>query len=430
VKSRILAGMFACVVGAAGAQPALSAPTFKVLFNFSGSTNGANPYGSMIQDRAGAFYGTTGSGGAHGNGTVYKLTPPAAGKTNWTETVLYSFKGGNDGQNPDGALLMDSSGALYGTTQWGGIGGYNGTVFKLSPVAGTALWRETVIYRFRDKDGTDPVSTLTLGRSGVLYGTACGCGIGTQSKGSVFQLTPPAAGAKAWTYSIIHAFTGGADGGTPYPGVVRDASGALYGATGGGGAQNAGTVYRLTPPKAGKTGWTETVLHSFTGKGDGAYPHGGLTRDAATGALYGTTQAGGAQPFGNGFGVVYKLAPPAVGSTAWGFTPLYRFKGNTDGAQPASGVILDASGTIYGTTALGGDLTGDCQLNGGCGVTYKLTPPAAGKTAWTETILHIFTNGKDGNGPWGGIWESKGTLYGTTELGGAHASGVIYSITP
>jgi uncharacterized repeat protein (TIGR03803 family) len=419
--------MFACVVGAAGAQPALSAPAFKVLSNFSGS-NGANPYGSMIQDRAGAFYGTTGSGGAYGNGTVYKLTPPAAGNTNWTETVLYSFKGGNDGQNPDGALLMDSSGALYGTTQWGGVGGYNGTVFKLSPVAGTALWRETVIYRFRDKDGTDPVSSLVLGRSGVLYGTACGCGIGTESKGSVFQLTPPAAGSTAWTYSIIHAFTGGADGGTPYPGVVRDASGALYGATGGGGGHNAGTVYRLTPPKAGKTGWTETVLHSFTGKGDGAYPHGGLTRDAATGALYGTTQAGGAQPFGNGFGVVYKLAP-AAGSTAWAFTPLYRFKGNTDGAQPASGVIIDAAGAIYGTTALGGDLT-NCKLNGGCGITYKLTPPAAGKTAWTETILHVFTDGKDGNGPWGGVLETGGTLYGTTELGGAHASGVIYSIKP
>jgi uncharacterized repeat protein (TIGR03803 family) len=431
MKFGITAGLLATGLGFA--QPAFSAPSLKVLFSFSGTRNGANPFGGLIQDSTGAFYGTTGSGGANGNGTVYKLTPPAAGEKHWTETVLYHFKGGDDGQNPDGALVMDSSGALYGTTQWGGVGGFNGTVFKLTPVAGKTAWKETVLYRFGDNDGTDPVSSLVLDPSGTLFGTACGCGIGTESKGTVFSLTPPAAGAKSWTYTVIHAFTGGNDGGLPYAGLVEDASGALYGATGGGGRKNAGTVYRLTPPKAGKTVWTETVLHSFSGGHDGAYPHGGVTLDPVSGALYGTTQGGGVAVAGNGFGVVYKVAPPASGTGAWAFSTLFAFTGKTDGAQPASGVILDTSGTIYGTTALGGNVVNCAAMPGdtpGCGVVYQLMPPAAGQTKWAETVLYAFSGGKDGNGPWSGLLGSQGTLYGTTELGGAHFAGEVYSISP
>ena len=436
MKNLTAAGLFAVSVCVASAQCALAAspasgsPKLKVLFSFSGTHNGANPFGGVIQDKSGALYGTTGAGGTAGaNGTVYKLSPPLAGETKWTETVLYRFKGGDDGQNPDAALVMDPSGALFGTTQWGGVGGYNGTVFKLTPVDGKTLWHEAVIYRFGDADGTDPVSSLALDPSGALYGTACGCGIGTYSKGTVFQLTPPAKGSKSWTYSIIHAFTGGNDGGTPYPGVVRDASGALYGATGGGGTKNTGTVYRLTPPKAGETVWREKVLHSFTGYGDGAYPHGGVTIDPATGTLYGTTQAGGTQPFGNGSGVVYSLTPPAPGGKEWAFTTLYGFNGKTDGGQPALGVVLGASGTIFGTTALGGDLA-NCPANPGCGVVYQLVPPQGGSSTWTQSVVHAFSGGKDGNTPWSGLLNVAGTLYGTTTQGGAHNAGEVYRLNP
>ena len=418
------------------AQPAWSAPNFKVVFGFAGAKNGANPFAALINDSAGTFYGTTGSGGKTYNGVVYKLTPPAAGLKKWQQTVIYRFKGGNDGANADGPLVMDAHGALYGTTQWGGTGGFNGTIFRLTPVAGKTEWHETVLYRFGDNDGTDPVSGLVIDENGNLFGTACGCGLGASSRGTVFELSPPKSGKtktdQTWTYTILHAFSGGKDGGFPYAGLVRDPSGALYGTTGGGGARNAGTVYRMTPPAQGQTDWTETVLYSFRGTKDGAYPHGGVMRDAATGDLYGTTQAGGAGDFGNGFGVVYKLSPPS-GSGAWTMQTLYRFTGLQDGAQPAATVVEDASGTLYGSTPLGGDITDCAVMPGevpGCGVVYQLTPPAGGQKAWTETVLHAFTGGNDGNGAWGGLLEAGGTLYGTTELAGPHFAGTVFTITP
>ncbi len=209
------------------------------------------------------------------------------------ETVLYSFSGGADGGHPEAGLVMDGNGALYGTTRGAG-GGTDGTVFMLAPPGpGRTGWSKTTLHRFTGgDDGGDPEANLIMDASGALYGTTEHDG-GANS-GTVFMLTPPVSGETRWTETVLHALRGGADGAKPSAGLIMDASGALYGTTsqgGGGGCfgqpANCGTVFMLTPPVAGETRWTETVLHSFTGGADGAYPHAGLVMDTS-GALYGT----------------------------------------------------------------------------------------------------------------------------------------------
>ncbi len=300
---------------------ALAAPAETVLYSLTSGSDGANALAGLISDNQGALYDTTEIGGTGNVGTVLKLTPSAKGKTAWTETVLYSFKGGSDGATPIARLIADS-GALYGTTAGGGSGN-NGTVFKL---------------------------------------------------------TPPTKGQTAWTETVLYSFKGGSDGATPIARLIAD-SGALYGTTAGGGSGNNGTVFKLTPPTKGQTAWTESVLYSFKGGGDGATPIGGLIADS--GALYGTTAGGGS---GNN-GTVFKLTPPAKGQTAWTESLLYSFKGGSDGATPIAGLIADNSGALYGTTQQGG--------SGANGAVFMLTPPVKGQTAWTGAMLHSFTGGND-----------------------------------
>jgi uncharacterized repeat protein (TIGR03803 family) len=255
---------------------------------------------------------------------VFKLTPPAAGQTQWTETILYRFTGaGGDGDGPEAGLIFDSKGALYGTTSAGGGPSNCGTVFKLKPpAAGLTQWTEEVLYSFAGAgDGCRPLyGRLIFDSEGALYGTTQGTTnvIGAAS-GTVFKLAPPAAG-HMWTETVLYSFKGGSDGSQPWAGVIFDSKGALYGTTeaGGEGAScgtaGCGTVFKLKPPAAGLTLWTEKVLYRFQGTagGDGQAPHGGLVFDNA-GALYGTTSAGGNIQLGT----VFKLKPPAAGLTQW-----------------------------------------------------------------------------------------------------------------
>ena len=251
--------------------------TETVLYNFgNGTGDGQKPLGNLILDSAGNLYGTTSEGGAFGNGTVFQLSP------NGTETVLYNFGNGGDGQNPDAGLIFDTSNNLYGTTAIGGAFG-NGTVFELSP-NGVGGWTETVLYSFGSGgDGQNPEAGLVLDTSGNLYGTTVNGG--AFGGGTVFQLSPTHGCCRE---NLVHSFGNGADGRNPYAGVIFDSSGNLYGTTANGGGNSGGTAFELSPSGGG--GWTEAFSYSFGSGTDGANPFSALVFDSS-GNLYGTTHA-------------------------------------------------------------------------------------------------------------------------------------------
>jgi len=299
-----------------------------IIHSFNGNPDGAYTYTSLV--RADNFYGTTNAGGAYGFGTVFKLS--FAG----VETVLHNFSGGADGAYPYAGLIRDSAGNLYGTTEYGGSSNV-GTVFKLDSTG-----KETVLYSFSGgSDGKYPAGGLVRDAEGNLYGTT-GNG-GTNGNGVVFKVDP--AGAE----TVLHRFTGVPDGQYPFSTLIRDANGYLYGTTTFGGASGQGAVFKVSPD--GK----EKVLYSFSGGADGRYPGTGALAYAG-GTFYGVANNGGAY----GLGVVYKL--DSTGKE----TVLYSFTGGTDGGQPASGVVRDSAGNLYGTTSNYG---GTCM----CGTVFELT---------------------------------------------------------
>jgi uncharacterized repeat protein (TIGR03803 family) len=252
--------------------------TFSLLYSFTGGADGKYPNDGLVADEQGDLYGTTGLGGANGQGVVFKITPAG------TEEVLYSFTGGSDGGQPWGRLLRDAQGNLYGTTYAdGGLQLSFGVVFKLTP-AGT----ETVLHSFTGhSDGGHPNGDLTADSQGNLYGTTPAINKGPH--GTVFKVTPQG------SLTVLHTFSG-PDGFDPRSGLLMDASGNLFGTTFSGGTSGDGVVYELTPHGV------ESVLHSFSGS-DGSFPVGGLVFDQ-NGNLYGTTAYGGT--FNDG--VVFKLA--------------------------------------------------------------------------------------------------------------------------
>jgi uncharacterized repeat protein (TIGR03803 family) len=217
-----------------------------------------------------------------------------------------------------------------------------------------------------------------------------------------------------WTEKVLHHFEfGTGDGFAPLGSLVFDASGNLYGTTHGGGAHNSGTVFELSPTADGH--WKETLLHSFGGDKDGEAPFAGLIFDAA-GDLYGTTAGGGAYEGGS----VFELMPLAGGG--WTEKVLHNFGNNDqDGNQPESSLIFDARGNLYGTTISGGPF--------GTGTVFELTPDADG--SWTETFPHRFGGGKDGEEPAAAlIFDSAGNLYSTTVSGGDFGLGTVFELTP
>lgn len=393
------------------AAPSAFAVQFTTLAKFNG-VDGSFPYAGLVRDSAGNLYGTTFEGGTGGMGTVYKLAPPAAGQTAWTQTVLADFNGAN-GSFPKVSLIIDPAGNLYGTTSLGGAGSF-GTVFRVKPpAAGKTAWTLTTLANFNGTNGTGaaPYAGLIRDSAGNLYGTTAGGGTG--SDGIVFKLAPPAAGKTAWTLTTLVNFNG-TNGSVPVAGLVSDSAGNLYGTTSEGGTSGDGTVFRLKPPAAGTTAWTRTTLLNFNGT-NGSTPFARLIFDSA-GNLYGTTTAGGT----GGDGTVFRLAPPAAGKTAWTLTTLVNFKG-TNGASPQSGLARDSAGNLYGTT-----LTGAV---GSVGTIFKLAPPAAGKTAWTLTTLVSFNYLNGATSYSDLILDTSGNLYGTTFLGG-DGLGTIFKLKP
>jgi hypothetical protein len=363
--------------------------TATVLHTF-GSDGDYAPSGGLTLDADGNLYGTTIYGGAYGaccqsGGTVFELSPPATAGGAWKYKSLYSFgksystREFPDGQLPYGGVILDANGNLYGTTSAGGqpqicaVGSVNGcgTVFELlKPATSTGTWTEKILHTFyttnfsTDTDGQNPMGGLTWGPDGGLYGTTVGGGYtlgGTDpcsnsygnGCGIVFELTPAATGP--WPEKKLHTFAPGSrDGYQPYASLVFDSSGVLWGTTALGGAGNPrvnsgyGIVFNLTP--GATTPWAESVVHIFTDKANnGAYPGdgAGLTYDATTGILYGTTVEGGVDLY---YGTIYSCTTSAC-RVDHNFLPSTV---SPYGANPVGGLLLDSSGNLYGTTTTGG----------------------------------------------------------------------------
>jgi uncharacterized repeat protein (TIGR03803 family) len=363
-----------CAATAVGA----TAQTFTKLVNFDAS-NGAFPqYVALVQGRDGRLYGTTSSGGASHDGTVFKITPQG------DLTTLYSFciaNGCPDGSNPFAGLIQATDGDFCGTTLAGGAQD-DGTVFKIT--AGGTL---TMLHSFiSDTDGASPYAGLLLGTDGNFYGiTADGS---PHNAGTIFKIT------STGIFTTLYVFCSQndcQDGASPYGGLIQGLDGRLYGTTSGGGDYQNGTIFRMT--LNGKL----TQLHSFQGE-DGAHPYGRLVQ-AADGTLYGTTLDGGAYIGGT----VFKIVPTGK------FTKLYDFCKQpqcSDGAQPFSGLLEGTDGSFYGVTYQGGDSS--CGLTSGCGTIFRVN------TAGVLTTLHQFRldEGAEASGEL--IQATDGNFYGTT----------------
>ena len=395
--------------------PTAQARGLSTIHQFTGA-DGAVPISGVVMDRGGNLYGTTTQGGGSGFGEVFKLTRTQRG---WVLMPLYSFASGSNGSQPYAGVVFGPDGDLYGTTYTGGSSqcnnGYGcGTIFKLAPPPTTCTntlcpWTETVLYRFTaGNDGQFPTSGVSFDRAGNIYGTTSaggGPGCGGGGCGTVYQLTHSGGG---WAETVLYRFTGGIDGEVPTSGVILDQAGNLYGVTdfGGSGKYHNGVAYELMPSGSG---WTETVLHSFDGfDGGPESPTGNLIFDGS-GNLYGTTPDGGS----GGGGTVFMLSQ-SQGS--WTETTIWNFSG-VYGDGPRSGVTMDPAGNLYGTTF----------NDGGAGSIFKLTPTGSG--GWSETDLYDFTDFLDGGHPAGVILDATGHIYGTTNDCGQYCQGTVWEFT-
>jgi len=383
------------------------AQTFTTLYQFTGGRDGGVPLAPLTLDDEGNLYGTTFGGGDmrcipnQGCGTVFKIN------TARKETVLHRFHG-RDGVVPAAGLIRDSVGNLYGTTF--------GTVFMVTPTG-----RLTVLYSFsggRDgyggRDGWEPWDArLVRDSAGNLYGTTV---VGGDLSCHVYKYNGCGVVFKVDTlgkFTVLHRFHG-RDGADPSGGLILDAEGNLYGTTNGGTskdgdtASNCGTVFKLD--KNGKL----TVLHRFEAPGDGCFVRGSLIRDAE-GNLYGNTQLGGGASNG---GTIFKI--DKTGKE----TILYAFTGAADGAEPRGSLISDGAGNFYGTTSYGGDLGCHAGPGLGCGTIFKLDANA------TQTVLHTFGRGPGKFPFAGLVMDGSGTLYGTTSGNDRNDSGTVFKLVP
>ncbi len=374
----------ACVATSALMAPATAKE--KTLYAFTNGTDGAYPFAGLVSDQKGNLYGAASSGGAGGQGTIFRIAPDG------TFAVLYSFAGGNDGASPLAAPILDGKGNLYGVTEQGGGACNCGAVYKLTPKG-----QETVLHGFTGQpDGFDPFAPLAMDKHGNLYGTTLD---GGTYYGAVYEVA--ASGAE----SILYAFAGDADGDSPYPGVAPEKHGNLLGSTSFGGTHGFGTVFQLAP------GGTKTVLYNFAGSSDAASPSSTPLRDAK-GDIYGLTRFGGGSC---NCGALYKLDRKGAETLP------HSFAGGTDGFSPGYGLTSDASGDLYGVTTEGG--TTNCD-GYGCGTVFEVT--AAGK----ETIRYAFQGAADGSTPYyAPILDAKGDLFGTAEYDGADGFGTVYEVT-
>ncbi|HEY2475954.1 MAG TPA: choice-of-anchor tandem repeat GloVer-containing protein [Candidatus Cybelea sp.] len=353
----------------------------KVLHRFSQCDSlGFWPRAGLTIDAKGNLYGTTDWGGPYcdgvGPGAVYELSPHSGGQ--WTESVVYQFKGGVDGSGPQAALTLDALGDLYGTTSEGGHND-NGTVFELTRQS-NGKWLETILHFFKGDEGNGPASKLTFDKAGDLYGTTgfggayrSACGI--YGCGTAFQLKRGANGL--WTLKVLHRFGKAVDGAFPDSTLTVDSAGNLFGVAAQGGPRGSlvprgcltsgcGTVFKLSRHH---DKWTEQTIHGFGSATDGNLPRGDLLLSG--GALYGTTVLGGL--YGNG--TAFRLTPHAG---KWEEQVLHDFGNGRDGSLPYTGMIFDQAHNLYGTTDDGGAYQAAlCRKSHGCGTVFELSSARA-----------------------------------------------------
>jgi len=383
--------------------PRAQGQTEKIIYRFTGGTDGSIPQGGLLIDARGNLYGVTDNGGPTGGGTVYELSPGSGGS--WTKTVLHSFTfGTGDVALPASNLVSDAKGNLYGISYFEGAHQAGG-IFELSPDS-NGTWTEKVIYSFAGGDDVVPfTSCLAIDSAGNLYSyrEAFFSNSGS-SYGSVFELEANTNGT--WTEKILHTFSGGNDGSAPYgERLALDSAGNLYGQAFNG-PRDFGLVFELVRGSSGS--WSEKNLRTFQGGADGSATTGPLVIDRR-GNVFGTS----------GWNA-FELIRGSDGT--WTDKTLHTFNGGSDGAYPYSGVTLSASGTAYGTTYEGG-------LHHG--TVFQLTPLSNG--TWTEKILHRFTTtGGDGIYPPSTslVLDGHGNLYGITSEGGISNNGVVFEVTP
>ncbi len=394
-----------------------------VLYSFKlNQSDGYMPFSRLVMDTDGNLFGTTSGGGIHNHGTVFELISNGGGS--YTEHVLHSFGAtDSDGIGPMGGLIADGQGNYFGTTTAGGIHN-GGTLYELSPRIGGGFTVK-VLHSFGNGfDGEVPYGELVMDGSGNLYGTTQFGGIhlcpDTLYCGTVFEMSPAIGGG--WSEKVLHSFNNnGSDGYWPLAGLVLDSVGNLYGTTWQGGVHDKGFAFQLSPKSDGT--WQEKALHSFGNGTDGFYLFAPLVIDPA-GNLFGVTNDGGIHPCtANGnidCGTVFMISPGGNGS--WSETVIHNFGNGSDGQNPYGGLVLDAAGNLYGTTYWGG-IHAD-------GTTFEMSPRIGG--GWTETVLHSFNdNGVDAAAPAASMMlDSSGDLYGTSAFGGTNYIGAVFKITP
>ncbi|MFZ0418611.1 MAG: choice-of-anchor tandem repeat GloVer-containing protein [Candidatus Sulfotelmatobacter sp.] len=404
-------------------------PSSALIFDDAGNLYGATSYGGDLNSCAG-----------FGCGVVFKLTPTSSGGWEETILHAFKGGSDGSIPDEYATLIFDAEGNLYGTTSAGGgstacgNGGFGGcgTVFELSP-APNGSWKEKTLYRFAGGSGGSlPQGGLVFDQQGNLYGSTtlgggsenCGAEVGC---GVIFELIPNASG---WAAKALHVFTGApvgcqnCDGDAPLGTLAFDAAGNLYGTASAGGTSNHGTVFEFTPSTDG--GWSYKTIYSFRGVPDGSEPFDGVVFDGE-GNLYGTDANGGTGTACSGnCGTVFELSPSASG---WTETTLYSFQGGTDGSSPLNPLVIGSDGSLYGPTPYGG---GSPNCSRGCGTVFQLTPSISG--TWTETVLFRF-NEVNGSGPQNLIFDQQGNLYSTT-LWGGHSGGIfgscgiVFKLTP